>query len=296
MSKVKHTYPNESNLKKIKEATKLLYDVVPINPQSILINHPMINSITNVIPKEFMLSKKDDILKGKYNYYYNVNGYKFTEEDFSNLQEFGLNGLDTSGDKGQLILNVMYKLDELLLALYFHDLIDKTKDIVGMYIYVRSPYKLLWFSLVKDYLSEEDFAHYIEDCWISEENPNQDVNVSRKQSLSWFKMANKKLLMNEEDYKHWEELPKQVHIYRGVSIGHEEYGLSWTDDIDKAEWFMNRFNKKDKDGNVTQTGYLLEAVVPKDMIVAYFNTRSEAECLLDVFKAKRMGLIKVMYN
>ena len=98
--------------------------------------------------------------------------------------------------------------------------------------------------------------------------------------------------MNKEDYKHWEELPEQVHIYRGVSIGHEEYGLSWTDDKDKAEWFMNRFNKKDEVGNISKRGYLLEAIVPKELIIAYFNTRDEAECLLDVFRAKKLGLIK----
>ena len=289
----KREYPKESNLVKIKSATKLLYDVVPLNIRfSILLNHPMLSSITQVISKEFVESVKDNILNNKYITI--TDGYiKFSEEDFNNLQDFG--GIDSEGnikETNQYLLDLRNPLDELLCKLYFHKLIDGAKDIISIYIYVRNPYKLLWFDLVNNYLSEKDFAHYIEDCWISEENPNQDVNVTKKQSLSWFKQATKTLLMNEEDYAHWQNLPNEVHIWRGVSIGREPYGLSWTDDYDKALWFKNRFNKKGDNGEVIEQGYLLEAIVPKDLIIAYFNTRSEAECLLDVFKAKRLGLIK----
>lgn len=285
MSK-KVTYPKVSNLSKIKQATKLLYDVVPLNIKwSIILNHPMLNSATMVVPSEFVEGVKDNILNNKYVSI--ANGSEFTKEDFSNLQLFG----DVENST-QYLLDVRNSLDELLAKLYFHKIIDEAKDIVNLYIYVRNPYKLLWFSLVCDYLSEEDFAHYIEDCWISEENPNMDVNISRKQSLYWFRQANKTLLMNEEeDYKHWSTLPDIVKIWRGVSVGREEYGLSWTDDYEKAMWFKNRFNKKDSDGNIITSGYLLEAEVPKELIIAYFNTRDEAECLLDVFKAKRLGLI-----
>ena len=162
----------------------------------------------------------------------------------------------------------------------FEHFIDSAKTVLDIYMYWRTPYKLLFVKLCKNALSEKDLAEYMADAWVTEENPNMDVNVSTHEALSIFKSCKKEYLMTKEDYKHYQSLPDQVTLWRGVGVGRTKYGLSWTDNKDKAEWFMNRWNSEGKHGT------LLEVTVDKKYIVAYFNTRSEQEILLDVFACK----------
>ena len=154
-------------------------------------------------------------------------------------------------------------------------LIDES-DLLRCYMLIRTPWKLTWFKYVNEYLSEEDFGHFLEDCWISEENPNMDCNVSVRESIKYFKKAKKEFLMVEEDYKYFKNLPEELTVWRGVSPGRVKLGLSWTDNKEKASWFMNRFGE----------GFLLEAKVNKKDVLAYFNTRDEKELVIDVFKIK----------
>lgn len=181
---------------------------------------------------------------------------------------------------GKLIdLNQEESLKEVR-SKYFK-MIDES-DLLRNYMFIRTPWKLTWFKYVKEYLSEEDYAHFLEDAWISEENPNMDLNVSRKESIGYFKKANKKFLMNEEDYNYYKGLPEELIVWRGVSPGRVSMGLSWTDDREKAEWFKERF-----EGMRGEEGLLLEAKINKKDVLAYFNTRGEKELVVDVFKIKK---------
>lgn len=150
-------------------------------------------------------------------------------------------------------------------------------DLTRIYMLVRTAWKLTWFKFVKDHLSVEDYAKYLEDCWVSEENPNMDVNVSIRESIGYFKKAKKEYLMTPEDYEYYTNIPNKIKVWRGVAEGRVKLGLSWTDDKSKAEWFMNRFGSK---------GYLLEVVVDKKDILAYFNSRNEKEVVVDVLRVK----------
>ena len=154
-------------------------------------------------------------------------------------------------------------------------------DLLRIYMFIRTPYKMTWFKYCNEFMNEEDYGKYLEDCWVSQENPNQDVNVSRKESVSLFKKANKKYLMTEEDYEYFNNLPEEIEIWRGVSPGREEYGLSWTDDYGKAVWFKERFERDSVEG------YLLHAKINKRDVLAYFNSRNESELVVDVFKIKK---------
>ena len=162
----------------------------------------------------------------------------------------------------------------------FSERIDAAKDVDNVYMYWQKAYKLTFIKFCKQYLSQKDFGRLLADAWITEENPNMDVNVSRKEALRMFKSANKKYLMTSEEYDYYARLPESVSLYRGVSEGREKYGLSWTDYIDVAKWFMNRF--KTADDKVK----LLTCTTSKNNIIAYFNGRSEKELVLDVFKVK----------
>lgn len=65
-------------------------------------------------------------------------------------------------------------------------------------------------------------------------------------------------------------------VYRGASVGRNLRGLSWTRNLEKAVWFSNRFNTEGKHG------YVQTAIVPKNEIFAYFNTRGEEEIVCSV--------------
>ena len=109
--------------------------------------------------------------------------------------------------------------------------------------------------------------------YVDTENPNGDVNVSVTTLRSWFAKANKKNLMTGDEYKYYNSLLEQITVYRGVGISRKEKGLSWTQNIEKAKWFANRFNRKGR------TGYVVTASISKDEILAYFGRRGEEEII-----------------
>lgn len=156
--------------------------------------------------------------------------------------------------------------------------VDKCSNLARLYMFWQDPWKMTFMKLCGDFLSEKDFAEYLAESWTTEENPNMDVNVSREASLEMFRKAKKHYLMEKEDLEHWKNLPEEVELWRGVSKGRIDLGLSWTDDKSKAEWFMQRF-KELRDGKMK----LLKVVAPREHCIAYFDTRGEKEILLDVF-------------
>jgi hypothetical protein len=156
----------------------------------------------------------------------------------------------------------------------FRDKIMNVKSLMGVYMIIRKSYRLTFLSFIKSYLSKEDFAHLLADAWVSSENPNQDTNVSVAKAARWFREADKETLMRSEDYEVFKNLPDKVTAYRGVAVGRNPKGLSWTQNYDKAKWFANRFNEKNK------VGYIEMIEVDKSKVLAYFNTRDEDELII----------------
>lgn len=145
-----------------------------------------------------------------------------------------------------------------------------------LYIMVRKSYRLTFLKYAKKFMSLKDFSHYLADAWASSENPSQDVNCSLSLLISWFQQADKKVLMETEDYQVYVSLPDELRIYRGVTLGREPHGLSWTANLETAKWFAHRFDRDDK------TGYIETAIVKKEDVLAYFNTRGEDELVVNV--------------
>jgi len=174
------------------------------------------------------------------------------------------------------IINILESEDNLQMAIKIWETNFNNADTVEkIYGFIRKSYRLTFLKFVKPYLSEKDFATLLADAWISSENPNQDVNVSTKTAISWFKQANKKYLMSKEEYDYYESLPQTVTVYRGVAVGRNPKGLSWTCNLKTAEWFANRFNTENKQG------YIQYLEVDKSLVLAYFNGRDEDEIVLD---------------
>lgn len=162
---------------------------------------------------------------------------------------------------------------------FFRGMIYKS-DLARIYLLIRKPYKLTWFNMCKEYLTPEQYGEYLKLAWIDEDNPNQDVNVTRRKAIQLFNKAEKKYLMDKDELKTYEELPKKLTVWRGVSPGRERFGLSWTNRIDIAGWFKKRFENEEK------KGYILEASIDKKDILAYFDSRDEKEIVVNVNKIK----------
>lgn len=224
--------PKETDLTRVREMSRLIFDVVPVNINSIVIQHPYISST------------------------------------------FGTNL------KGELV-DLRDKNNFLEMRQRIFDMINKY-DLYANYFLVNSPWKLTWLKFTKDYISNKEFSELLADAWVTQENPNDDKNVSRRTAISWFKHADKKSLMTEKDFEIYKSLPDKIKVYRGVSVGRVELGLSWTANKKKAQWFQHRFDEV----HGSKKGYLLEAIIDKKDILAYFNTRGEDEIVVNVYAIK----------
>lgn len=145
------------------------------------------------------------------------------------------------------------------------NVIHNATELFSLYIIVRKSYRLAFLKYAKEYMSLKDFSTYLADAWVSSENPNQDANCSLDMLISWFQQADKKTLMVAEDYKVYTALPDELNIYRGVALGREPNGLSWTANLGKAKWFAHRFDRGDKQG------YVETAIVKKRRCLGLFQ-------------------------
>ena len=154
-------------------------------------------------------------------------------------------------------------------------------DLYKIYALIRKPYRLTFIKHCEPYLSEKDLAELFADAWVSSENPNQDAKCSISYLIKMFQKCDKKYLMQEEDYKVYESLPDVFNIYRGVAVGRNPQGLSWTQNLETAKWFANRFNTD------TKKGYVQVGIAKKEHVLAYFNTRGEDEI---VYNSKKLDI------
>lgn len=153
--------------------------------------------------------------------------------------------------------------------------IQTLKDVSSILLCIDKPYRLTFLKFIREYMSIKDFSHFLGEIWISSEDPNQDVNVSTAMASRWFKKADKRYLMNDKEYQIYYNLPETLKVYRGVSVGRNPNGLSWTDDYSKAVWFAHRFDSKN------QKGYVRDGEIKKKDILAYFSRRGEKEIVID---------------
>lgn len=128
------------------------------------------------------------------------------------------------------------------------------------------------FKQVQNYLNEKDFAILLKDCWISEEFPCRNPDLSMEEIADLFAKANKSYFMNDRDRKYFNNLPDNVTIYRGTYKRESMKKLSWTLDFETAEWFANRFE--------TGEPIVFKTTIPKNQILAYINDRNEQEVIV----------------
>ena len=154
--------------------------------------------------------------------------------------------------------------------------IDSTDTLIRCSYIIRNSYYLTFLKYIKEYLSLQDFSLLLGKFWTEEENPNGDVNVSVALAARWFRLADKKSLMYDDEYETYTNLPESFIVYRGVTPGRNPNGMSWTREHDKAEWFSNRFGE----------GYVLKGTVNKKDVLAFFSRRGEEEIVIEAKNVK----------
>ena len=176
-------------------------------------------------------------------------------------------------------VNIVESKESLrLVQKQYEENILKQNSAFGVYILIRKSYRLTFLKYIKKYLSLEDMSELLAHAWTSSENPNQDANVSLRLICKWFREAKKDILMTESEYDYYNSLPQIITVYRGVAIGRNPDGLSWTCSRATAEWFANRFNTD------VNKGYFQSMEIDKSLVLAYFNSRGEDEVVVDMIK------------
>lgn len=143
---------------------------------------------------------------------------------------------------------------------------------------VSKPYRMLYLSLAFPYLTKKERSKIMHEVWISVENINGNINASQMEILKMLRKCNPKYLMGRENYEVYENLPDTFVVYRGLQENAQEDGLSWSLSKNVAEWFAGRFEND---------GEIIEKIVHKTEVIAYFNDRDEEEIVLDIKKVLR---------
>lgn len=165
--------------------------------------------------------------------------------------------------------------------------IIKTIDAVTSYLQfihiIRPPYLPAFFKFTQHLLSIYDYSSFLGSMWTIVEFPNVDNNITAPEFVKIFRRANKTLLMDENEQKQYSAFPEKITVYRGIRGRGSLKALSWTTDIEQAEWFAKRWDKK---------GRVYSATARKDDVLAYFCSRNEAEVVVDYTKLMDVSLVK----
>lgn len=165
--------------------------------------------------------------------------------------------------------------------------INSFTEISDILYFIRKSYRLTFLHHA-NFLSDKEKGNLLAEQWTVIENINNDINVSKAEINRWLNAADKSRFMEEEDRAVYDNLPDIVSVYRGCQTQSGVDGFSWTLDKNIATWFANRFEPK--------TAYLCEAQISKNNIIAYTDSRSEKEVIVNRKELKnqiKAGTIKI---
>ena len=159
----------------------------------------------------------------------------------------------------------LHESDSLLRWRNFEEKIIKSVSPLTLFRLVCKPYRLTFLKYAAPYMSAHDIGTTLRETWRSVENISSDVNVSQKEMVDLYRIADKSTLMTDEEIYTYRQLPPTVTVYRGVTDFNKEKrrAMSWTTSMKTAEWFAKRYNN---------TGEIWSMNVDKKNILAYFDT------------------------
>jgi hypothetical protein len=141
------------------------------------------------------------------------------------------------------------------------------------------PYRLDAFMQIEDDLDDDEYWSILADIWLDSENIWQNLDQWRE----LFESTRSGSPMTDEEEAALAAMPDPVPVYRGSVEDANEYGLSWTTDRERAEWFAVRMTADD------EVGVVLDGLVAKEHVAAYFTGRGEDEIV--VFDADLVDVV-----
>ena len=141
------------------------------------------------------------------------------------------------------------------------------------------PYRLDAFMSVSDRLDDDDYWSLLADLWLDSENIWQNLDQWRQ----LFESTRPGSPMTADENAALDAMPDPIPVYRGGIEDRNEYGLSWTTDRERAEWFAVRMASDD------DVAVVLEGMVARQDVVAYFTGRGEDEIV--VFDADLVDVV-----
>lgn len=276
-----------TNLSKIKEVCKLMFDAVKIEQHAkygFFVQHPFTHNAWVYVPEgEKYLHKYEHSLHAALKLC--ENSKAASKEHIEHLEQ-ALNLLKNN------MVDVTFPEGKEVFRNFMFKQIDAVKKLEHLLLLIDKAWYMTFLKFAEVYLSDKDLGSILSDCWVMQEYPSRDSNASLKEIIKWFKRADKKSLMDEEEYAKYESLRDnpidyeiELKVYRGVNYDGKPNGLSWTTDLDKAKWFSNRFgtkNAKVYEMTITDPAHIL----------AYFNRRNEEEIVVDTSKCKNWKVIE----
>lgn len=186
-------------------------------------------------------------------------------------------------ENGKLVLKDVRKEEDLAIVRQNTvNTIDAVTNFQQFIHIVRAPYLPAFFKFTHHFLSLNDYSSFLGSMWTIVEFPNVDDNIPPQEFIRIFRMADKSLLMNDEERRLYLALPDEMTVYRGIRGRGSLKALSWTTDIEQAEWFAKRWDKK---------GKVYFAKIRKEDVLAVFNSRGESELVIEFAKIKDVILI-----
>lgn len=150
------------------------------------------------------------------------------------------------------------------------------KNAQGIFLLMNPPYRLFFLNLIRPFLEDADFGKLFRAFWPSVEQINGDKNLTRRAIIRLLQSVPKDCLMDKERFLAYQKLPQFFIVYRGVTPYNESRrrAISWTSDIDVAQWFATRYGEH---------GTIWRASVQKQWVLALLEGE-EHEILIDIPK------------
>ena len=166
--------------------------------------------------------------------------------------------------------------------------IKKATNINTLFALIDRRYKWRFFVDTMHSLSKSDFTKELKYIWIDSEGISAST-IPFDTFILMFNTANRKGLFEKSknpqyDFKNFGE---EIKIYRGIcetGTTTTPMGMSWTVDYDKAYYFATRFFDE---------GYIIEGLVKKSDVLAYFTSRNEYEIIVNPKSVKKTRKIEL---
>jgi len=140
------------------------------------------------------------------------------------------------------------------------------------YIYSHErPYRLLAFNKICDFLEDRQYWELMSSVWSDSENIWAYQKCWEELIISGDR-TEESYFMDEMERDFYKKLPDSFEIFRGFNGMGSEFGLSWTLNRSKAEWFARRFN--------SEGAMLASTLIEKKETFAYLSGRNEDEIII----------------